>query len=291
MKRLAFSIVALTAFHALPAHAIDCKKASTSIERRICADKSLRQADAAMGAAYAKILKASPDPQIRAMLIESQKHWLARRDLRLDNESESQGDGRREGEEASDEEAPNVLLKAIEARTADLAEYSKTNPKLPRLVEIANKQRQFNAQFTGGPFAGYSADCDFLPSSGDQIYTCLGTRSYQNKDRVCSVTTDFATNALYVTQTVADVVDGKLKTIATCGDENGNSPCPDSRPSSDRHWTPQPAASANTGGGASTPSPKISADLGEDEDSPWLRACLTDKSYPLADPTSDGSKK
>lgn len=282
MKRLAFSIVALTAFHALPAHAIDCKKASTPIERRICADKSLRQADAAMGAAYAKTLKASQDPEIRAMLLESQKHWLARRDLRLDQEDETESNG---------DTPKNNLLGAIEARTADLTELSKTNPKLPRLIEIALKQRQFNAQFTGGPFAGYSADCDFLPSSGDQIYTCVGTRSYQNKDRVCSVTTDFATSALYVTQTVAEVVDGKLKTIATCGDDNGNSPCPDGQPSSDRHWTPQPSASADADGGAGVPSPKISADLGEDEDSPWLRACLTDKSYPLADPASDGSKK
>lgn len=285
MKRLAFSIAALTVLHTLPAHAIDCKKASTSIERRICADKSLRQADAAMGVAYARILKASQDPEIRAMLIESQKHWLARRDLRLDQE-----DGA-EGAEDSGEEAPkNNLLKAIQARTADLAEFSKTDAKLPRLIEIALKQRRFNAQFTGGPFAGYSADCDFLPSGSDQIYTCLGTRTYQNEDRVCSVTTDFATNALYITQTVAEVSDGKLKTIATCGDENGSSPCPDGQPSADRHWTLQPAATANASG-TNTPSPKISADLGEDEDSPWLRACLTDKSYPLADPASDSSKK
>ena len=74
------------------------------------------------------------------------------------------------------------------------------------------------------------------------------------------------------------------------GDENGSSPCPDGQPSADRHWTLQPAATANASG-TNTPSPKISADLGEDEDSPWLRACLTDKSYPLADPASDGSKK
>ncbi|PRH85163.1 DUF1311 domain-containing protein [Labrys okinawensis] len=285
MKRLAFGIAALIVFHALPAHAIDCRKASTSIERRICADKALRQADAAMGAAYARILKASQDPEIRAMLIESQKHWLARRDLRLDQE-----DGA-ENADDSDAEAPrNNLLAAIEARTADLTDVSKTDPKLPRLIEIANKQRRFNAQFTGGPFAGYRADCDFLPSGNEQIYTCLGTRSYQNKDRVCSVTTDFATNALYTTQTVADVVDGKLKTIATCGDENGNSPCPGGEPSADRRWTLQPAATVNASG-TSTPPSKISADLGEDEDSPWLRACLTDKSYPLADPASDGSKK
>ncbi|MDZ5449261.1 lysozyme inhibitor LprI family protein [Labrys sedimenti] len=285
MKRLAFGIAALTVLHALPAYAIDCKKASTSIERRICADKSLRRADAAMGAAYARILKASQDPEIRAMLVESQKHWLARRDLRLDQEDGAEGAG-----DSGEETPKNNLLKAIEARTADLAELSKTDPKLPRLIEIANGQRRFNAQFSGGPFAGYSADCDFLPSGSDQIYTCLGTRTYQNNDRVCSVTTDFATNALYTTQTVAEVVDGKLKTIATCGDENGNSPCPDGQPSADRHWTVQPAASANASA-TSTPSPKISADLGEDEDSPWLHACLTDKSYPLADPASDGSKK
>lgn len=273
--------LALVSASATSAFAIDCKKATTPIEKRICGDKALRQADAALGAVYAKVLKASPDPEIRAMLVESQKHWLARRDLRLDGESED-GDG----------EAPGGnLLKAIEARTADLAEMSRTDPKLPRLIETALKQRRFNAQFTGGPFAGYSADCDFLPSGSEQIYTCLGTRTYQNKDRVCSVTMDFATNALYVTRTVAEIVDGQPRTIATCGDENGNSPCPDGAPSPDRHWTLKPAEATAAGGGANTPLSKISADLGEDEDSPWLRACLTDKTYPSADPASDGASK
>ncbi|WP_448954082.1 lysozyme inhibitor LprI family protein [Labrys neptuniae] len=277
VSTIALAFAAIAAF-AAPASAIDCKKASTAIERRICADKSLRRADAALGAAYGKLLKASDDPQIRTMLVESQKNWLARRDLRL-------------GDDASGEDGPgNNLLKAIEARTADLSEASKTDAKLPRLIEIALKQRQFNAQFTGGPFAGYSADCDFLPGGGAQTYSCMGTRSYQNKDRVCSQTTDFATNALYTTQTVAEVVDGKLKTIATCGDENGNSPCPDGSASTERRWTLQPAA-ADTGNTADKALPKISADLGEDEDQPWLRACLTDKNYPQADPTSDGSRK
>jgi len=88
---------------------------------------------------------------------------------------------------------------------------------------------------------------------------------------------------------VANVVDGKPKVIATCSVDGveGDAACPDNGNPSDksRRWNIQPKSASPQ------PSlPKIDAEAGPDDDAPWLRACLTDGRYPLADPTSDGRR-
>jgi hypothetical protein len=150
-------------------------------------------------------------------------------------------------------------------------------------------------RFTGGAFAGFATDCEFLPGSRESWadhYGCFATRSYQNYNRVCSVSEDWATYSVYETRTVADVVDGKLKTVATCsvGGFSGDSACPDGSDTEAR-WNLQPKADKS--GASAAPSPlKVDAEAGgAEDDQPWLRACLTDTGYPAADPASDGSRK
>ncbi|MGO4722460.1 MULTISPECIES: lysozyme inhibitor LprI family protein [unclassified Inquilinus] len=291
MKSLLLAAATLAAL-ATPAHAIDCRKASTAIEHGICDSQSLKAADAALGQAYGQILKpADGDAEVHAMLVASQKRWLAARDEAFaDPKDEHWGD-----------ENPwrGKLLNAIRSRTEDLGKKSAADPKQFDLVARVLQQRQFTARFTGGAFAGFATGCEFLPGSRESwadSYGCFGTRSYQNNNRVCSVSEDWATYAVYETRTVADVVDGKLKTVATCsvGGNGDDSACPDADDTSDSgaRWNLQPKA-GEAGASAAPPAlAKIDAEAGgAEDDQPWLRACLTDTGYPAADPTSDGSRK
>ncbi|MGL4963867.1 MAG: lysozyme inhibitor LprI family protein [Inquilinus sp.] len=285
MRPLLLAAAALLAL-AAPAQAFDCRKASTAIEHAICDDPGLKAADVAMGQAYGRILKAATgDAEIREMLVASQKRWLAARDLRLagpdDDEDGTAWQGR--------------LLKAVQDRTARLKMRSGTDPKQFDLIATAEAQRRFAARFSGGPFARFRTGCDFLPSDGRSaaadVYGCFATRFYQNKDRICGVSEDWASGAVYETHSVADVVDGKPKTVATCSVEGaaGEPPCPDGDRDGAARWNLQPKADDATSAGSL---PRIDAEAGGlDDDAPWLQACLTDGRYPLADPTGDGSVK
>lgn len=284
MKSLLLAAAALLALSG-PALALDCGKASTRLERAICGDKRLKAADAAMGQAYSQILKAAAgDAEIHEMLVASQRRWLAARDRRLAGPEEDEDDAAWHAR----------LLKAMRDRADALGERSRTDPKRFDLIATAEAQRRFAAQFTGGPFAGYSTDCDFLPSQGlsgaPDTYGCFAARFYQNKDRVCSVAEDWASGSVYETHSVADVVDGRLKTVAICtvGSTGGQPACPDEDRDADARWNVEPRGEA-----AARSLPQIDAEAGggPDDDAPWLRACLTDRSYPLADPASDGTPK
>lgn len=287
MRSLLLAAAALLALSS-PALALDCGKASTKLERAVCGDKRLKAADAAMGQAYAQILKAAAgDAEIRDMLVAGQRRWVAARDQRLAGPEE----------EDEDEAAWHArLLKAMRDRADALGERSRTDPKRFDLIATAEAQRRFAAQFTGGPFAGYSTDCDFLPADGRSasadIYGCFATRFYQNKDRVCGVTEDWASGSVSETHSIAEVVDGRLKTIAACsiGGTGGLPLCPDEDQEAEAGWTLQPNADAAVA--AAGPLPRIDAEAGGlDDDAPWLRACLTDPTYPKADPASDGTTK
>jgi uncharacterized protein YecT (DUF1311 family) len=298
VKSLLLAAATLAAL-AAPAYAIDCSKASTVIEHGICGNKGLKAADAALGQAYVQIVKAAGgDAEIRAMLVASQKRWLAARDEAFADPKNEHWD---------DENSwRGKLLHAIRSRTEALAKRSATDPKQFDLIAGALLQRQFAARFTGGAFAGFETECEFLPGSNQSWaddYGCFGTRTYQNHDRVCSVNEDWATYSVYETRTIADVVGGNLKTIATCsvGGFGGAPDCPDAEDSAAR-WTLQPkdADAGNPAGGApdggsaatdSSPLPKIDVEAGLDDGTPWLNACLTDKGYPPADPAGDGSGK
>ena len=77
MKRLAF-LLAATAF-ASPAWAFDCGKATTTVEKAICADDKLKAADDAMSKAYAEVRNLLNDKEKKSLAL-SQKHWLKARE-------------------------------------------------------------------------------------------------------------------------------------------------------------------------------------------------------------------
>lgn len=261
------------------AHAINCTRASTSIDHMICDDPNLMHADAALGRAYAAALKASPDPEIRTMLVASQKRWIAAREKSFgDLDKATNG---RTGEGYSKALQRSLVLEATESRTKELGKSDK-DTKQPALIHAALKQRQFLAQFTGGPFAGFSASCEFLPRNGDDPhydYGCFGTAQYQNKDRICGETQEWATYRVYTSRFLAEIVAGDSKTIATCKDER----CfDDNTPDGRTGWTTHPKTDSDGSFGGALA--KLDAEMGDDgDDGAWLKACLTDKHFPQAD--------
>jgi uncharacterized protein YecT (DUF1311 family) len=290
-------LLAAAALFALssPALALDCGKASTKLEHAICGDKRLKAADAAMGQAYGQILKAAAgDAEIRDMLVASQRRWLAARDEALGDPA-----GWPEDADRDPDTWHAKILTAMQDRTNALKERSNTDPQQFALIATAQAQRRFLGQFTGGPFAGFETRCEFFPTrsgSWADYYGCFATRTYQNHDRVCSVDEDWATYRAYETRSIADVVDGKLKPVASCAlDGDTDSTCPDGATGDnpEARWNLQPkAADAGTAGATPPALPKLDAEAaGTLDDSPWLHACLTDPSYPKADPASDGSVK
>jgi uncharacterized protein len=71
----ALALLALTA----PALAFDCTKATTAVEKAICADPQLKTLDAQLADAYAAVKSVSA-PAEQKMLARSQKRWIAERE-------------------------------------------------------------------------------------------------------------------------------------------------------------------------------------------------------------------
>ena len=277
------AVPGLALLFSTPAQAIDCRKATSAIDHMICQDKALQKADAALGAAYSHILKATDDAEIRAMLVASEKRWLARRDERLGHLDETDGKPDAETQHA-------ILLKAIEDRTQELTRSSKDDAGEPHLIAVAREQRRFASRFTGGPFAGFSTSCDFLPSGDGYTYGCFGTQSYQNHDRVCELTQDWASGSVSETHTVGQVVGGKLKVVADCsigsGDDGATCPDPDVPAAQRGHWQKRASEAAGSVAPPDHPQPQIDAELPRDPDATWISACLTEPTYPPADQVS-----
>ncbi|WP_329715426.1 lysozyme inhibitor LprI family protein [Vineibacter terrae] len=280
--QLGVSFAMIWSLFAVPsaADAVDCKQASAPAVRAICGDPQLQAADAAMGEAYEKLLQAADDDaDIRAMLVDSQKRWLAKRDRLFDRRLAS-----------ADKDAQRaIMLSATQDRTRVLTEPSGSPPQQPALIIIAQEQRKFTGRYTGGSFAGFDTSCEFLPVQDSYVYGCFGSRQYQNYSRVCTVSRYWATGRVYEKRSVAEITDDKARVIATCSVDGveGDTTCPGGS-GEDRRWDTLPKADAPA---PVSSLPKIDAEAGPDEDAPWLRTCLTDRSYPLSDPTSDGTRK
>ncbi|RUP14964.1 MAG: DUF1311 domain-containing protein [Methylobacterium sp.] len=274
VTRLLVAAVAASLLAPSAARAIDCRRAASPLERMICADAALRKADAALGSAYAGLLHGTDDAEIRAMLIASQKRWVAARDTWL-------GDL-----DAAD--ARTIVLGAIRARTEDLSGRAKSDPARPHWIAAALRQRAFAARFTGGPFAGFDTACYFLPVGQDRVYGCFGSRRFQNGDRVCTLSDDWASGHTTETRTVGRVVDGAVRTVATCtigGGDDAECPGPENPVG---RWT-RPAVPAAATASATTapagPRAVLDVELASDaEAETWLSTCLTDPAYPPPDP-------
>jgi len=255
---------------AAPAYAIDCAKAASAVEKLICSDRSTVSADAELNRAYAAILKQAPDGDIRAMLAHNQKRWIAARDEALANLIEDPG------AVPGGKTVAAFARELIRDRTAEL-KAARKGASSPELISRALGQKQFQAQFTGGAYAGYSTSCDFLPGE-HAYYGCFATRHYQHKDRICSVDEYWASGSVYTKRYVANVVDGKPQLAASCSFSNSDEACSDTAGETKWNMKPQPRDFSYP----AKPLPKIDGEIVGDDDYEWARACLTSAAYPQA---------
>jgi uncharacterized protein YecT (DUF1311 family) len=189
-------------FGAVPAAAIDCVKASNTVEKRICANPGLKNADAAMGQAYTALLKRAPDAEIRTMLVKSQRRWIEARNEELDADLNGKPI------------AISELRDAILSRTRRLNDTSKGG-----MIAAALEQRRYFGQFPPAEFAGFNTYCDFIPANRDgkdTSYQCYGAVHVQKGAVICDVSFDWATFALYVHYGVSRVVNGVAAPAAYC---------------------------------------------------------------------------
>ncbi|WP_409317105.1 lysozyme inhibitor LprI family protein [Pseudomonas sp. KCJK9016] len=80
--RYIVSTCALLFFQQALATGMDCTKAASAVEHAICAEKSLYELDARMGATYRKLMSATP---IQTEVKKAQRQWLKARDQCADN--------------------------------------------------------------------------------------------------------------------------------------------------------------------------------------------------------------
>ncbi|WP_420139121.1 lysozyme inhibitor LprI family protein [Sphingomonas sp.] len=285
MTRLSWLIatLAMSLFGSSAAHAITCSKAANSMERLICSDSRLRQADAAMNASYLRLLKSTGEEDIKAALIASQRRWLAARDSQLGRLGQGPGS-------LSGPAWRAIVFKAIRDRGADLIRIDTGDTGLPRMIAMARRQRAFAARFTGGAYAGFQTSCSFVPSGGGYVYGCFGRQHFQNRDRVCSVDQEWASGSVSETRVVERVTNGTLTKIAGCSIGNdAYGSCPNPNASGGQHavWT----AASGTRTPPYPPLQKIDVDIDVDMASDWLPACLTRPDYPPMPAASSQGKK
>ncbi|CAB3916327.1 lysozyme inhibitor LprI family protein [Achromobacter sp. CF-sbj1-Ac2-l] len=262
---------------AAPALAINCQKASTSSEKLICSDRKAVAADGELNRAYAAVLKQAPDEEIRKMLVDSQRRWIEARDQALNGLTD-------DSDALQDDQTPGGLAAdMILNRVAALKEIRKGD-KLPAMIATALRQREFNKQFTGGPYAGFDVSCDILPPDY-KYYACFATRHYQNNDRICSVEEYWATGSVYVQRYVAKVVDNKPVPVASCSFNGNDANCPGSI-ADDAHWNTGPEV--HKVDYSSKPLPKVDGEVHDDDEYGWLKSCLSDASFPLSNPKDAG---
>jgi uncharacterized protein YecT (DUF1311 family) len=251
-----------------PGFAMDCAKATLPIEKRICANATLRNADARMNASYDGVLKAAPDAAIRDMLVRSQRRWINARNKRL----AADYDGR--------PLAVDELRKAIDRRSAVLADRSGNG-----LIARAQAERRWLARYSGGPLTGFDADCDFIPddASGAHVsYACFGAVHVQHRARVCSQSEDWATGAVYQYRGVSAVDGANAHTVAFCEAQAHATACDTGGAQSG--WVRAAASGDGNRGPVPTAGlPQLDAELwpiGDGDDALWFERCLTAAAFP-----------
>lgn len=267
-----------------PTLAMHCAQARTRLERRICSDARLSAADRTMGKAYFTLLHAISDPSMRTSLIQSQRRWLAARESDLGNLADQ--------DDIDERTLRNIVLTATQQRTKNLRARSDGRPLF---VARMLKQRALAGAYSGGRFAGYQVRCTFIPEQRDSRafqYDCFGSHAYQNGDRVCAESNDFASYTLVTTRAIGNVENRHLKPVASCAFGGNDRTCPDDRTDSTRAWNTHPTEQQFQAGYGDGPRLDVDPDLpNDDDDQAWYRRCLTEPSYPLSSPGTASSGK
>lgn len=258
---------------ATPAAAVQCARASTPLEKTLCSDKQLAAADRSMSDAYFKLLHAIDDPSIRTSLIVSQRRWLAARESDLGELDRAEGMDKRAQR--------SILLAVTHQRTRDLQAHA--GGQL-RFVATALRQRALASTYSGGPFAGYRAECSFIPDQRNDrkmYYSCFGSHAYQHGNRVCSQSDDFASYTVVTTRAVGHLENGSLTPVATCAFGGSDKSCPDNDADRLEAWNTRPTTEQFQNGYGDGPRLEVDPDMDNtDEDPAWLARCLTAPSYP-----------
>ncbi|WP_395023283.1 lysozyme inhibitor LprI family protein [Dongia sp.] len=249
---------------ATPAAAIDCTKAGNAVEKRICASGELKQADASLNRAYAALLRAAPDAEIRAMIVTSQRRWIKARDHDLESNLEGQP------------LSIAIVRDAIGSRAADLRDRSKTG-----LIAQALAQRRYLGQFPRGAFSGFASDCGFFPADRNQesfTYSCMGMVSVQNGDRLCAMSEDWATYAIYTHYGMSRIAAGRASPAAYCDPQSATG-CGDGESGWQAVGAELPKNFPVLGNGVD----KLDAENGlllDDDNRAWFTSCLTKPGFP-----------
>ena len=253
---------------ATPGFAMNCAKAKEPAEKRICANASLLAADAKMNTAYTAILKAAPDAEIRAMLVRSQRRWIAARNKLLNGNWGDDSDG-------GGTPVPLAQIrKAINERTRVLADRSERG-----LIAVAQAQRRWLAKYTGGPLAGFRAECEFFPTSNrftEFNYGCTGAISVQHQARVCSWSEQWATYAGYDYYSVSTVEGGLQAFCEGFSNDCTNAKAPEGWR---RIETVEPHRQSDVPAPVAD-QPKFDAEMFIDDHAQFFDACLTAPEYP-----------
>ncbi|QOZ35504.1 lysozyme inhibitor LprI family protein [Bradyrhizobium sp. CCBAU 53421] len=273
MRRGIILGLVLVAVRSSPALALDCARASLPVDKLICATPKLKQADAAMSAAYFKLLRETTDHEFHDALVLSQRRWIAVRSQGADRY------GQAEDDKTDDRE---VLLKVTRDR---LTRLQTTEP-----IRAMERQREIVAKDGGGSFAGYRTSCVLLPPPyGGWSYGCWGEAHRQNNDRVCSVEMVWASGHMTEYRLVSILKGGEPNPVATCsiGPDTTSARCPEPGDNAtiwgDVRWNTNPASSNDLPPPYTGDLWKYDPDIDVDAiDQPWMHDCLFAASYPPA---------
>jgi uncharacterized protein YecT (DUF1311 family) len=257
--------------HSSHAYALDCTKASSSVEKLFCTTPELKKADESMSAAYFKLLRETVDPDFHEALIRSQQRWLKIRS----------GGPDRFGQAENDKTDDRVVLLKM---TLDRLNVLRTATP----IRTMEHERKIASSDSGGRFAGYRTYCVLQPPPyGSWSYQCWGEIHRQNNDRVCSVGLQWASGHKTEYRLVSVLKNGEPKSVASCstGYADTSEECPDS----DDHTGAKADAHWNTNSNLSNDMPiphegdlwKYDPDIQLDiADQQWTRECLNAPAYP-----------
>jgi len=262
---------ALVVAHLSPVHALDCGKASSPVDKLICATPELRMADGAMSTAYFKLLHDTTDPDFHEGLIRSQRRWLKVRSYGPDRF------GQAENDKTDDRE---VLL--------DMTRHRLSFLRSAEPIRTMEQQREIISKDGGGAFAGYKTYCVLQPPPyGSWDYECWGEAHRQHRDRVCSSVKEWASGHMTEYRRVSTLKAGELKFVVTCsiGDASASERCPelddDAETKATAHWNADPEPSAILPASHAGDLWKYDPDIEPDViNQPWMHDCLFAPIYP-----------
>ncbi|BAM88472.1 conserved hypothetical protein [Bradyrhizobium oligotrophicum S58] len=273
MRIVVYALVLASGLGLAPqALALDCGKAQQPVDKTICSTPALKKADDAMSAAYFKLLRETTDPDFHEALIRSQRRWLKVRSGGVDRFGAAESDPDAQQDDAS------VLLGFTRNRLAEL--------QSGRLIRTMERQRAAAAKDSGGAFAGYDTACYVLPPPyGRWSFSCFSTAHRQQHDRICSVSTEWATGHMTEYRYLSVAKDGRPVLVAGCSaGESDVERCPepddDAEAKAIAHWNTAPSNASYV---APRPDQLWKYDPDVDPEpiaAPWMQDCLFAPAFP-----------